>query len=163
MGQKSRDLDNLVSGMDDITLFVMKIIFVVIVISITHALYTWCTKGSKSSKTTRSASSSTGAPKAMPKASSTASSPQASAPPEPPAYDSIYPDLSKELNAAKKSSGGGGGGLFSWLFGSGGDGNGARDLVFQRIADQFYSVDEVSNAIRQSGLESSNLLFGKHE
>ncbi|XP_030843183.1 E3 ubiquitin-protein ligase RGLG2 isoform X1 [Strongylocentrotus purpuratus] len=156
MGQKSRDLDNLVSGMDDITLFVIKIIFVVIVISITHALYTWCTKGNKSSKTTRSASS-TGAPKATPKASSTASSPQASAPPEPPAYDSIYPDLSKELNAAKKSSGGGG--LFSWLFGSGG-GDGARDLVFQRIADQFYSVDEVSNAIRQSGLESSNLLFG---
>ncbi|XP_041479705.1 E3 ubiquitin-protein ligase RGLG3-like isoform X2 [Lytechinus variegatus] len=153
---KGGELDNFVTGMDDITLFVMKIIFVVFVITVTHNIYTWCTKGKKSNRT--APSSSRGASSATPKhSSSTSSSQQASGPPnrDPPTYESIYPDLSKELNAAKNGSGGG---LFSWLFGAGGDG--ARDLVFRRIADQFYSVDEVSNAIRQSGLESSNLLFG---
>ena len=152
---RSGELDNLVSEMDNMTLFIMKIMFVMVVIFITHKIYTFCTSGNKSRGTASSSASKT-ASKASPNASTAH---QGSGPPnrDPPSYESIYPDLSKELNAAKKV--GGGGGLFSWLFGSGS--NGAKDLVFQRIADQFYSVDEVSNAIRQSGLESSNLIFGK--
>ncbi|XP_071479953.1 uncharacterized protein [Diadema antillarum] len=153
-GPNKGSLDKLQENLDGPLLFALQIVFVIGVIFVTHKIYTWCSGGSNSKKkatTPRTSTTKSGAG-----SGDSGSDQQRRAPNrDPPSYDSLYPDLSKELSAMKSPSSGS---LFSRLFGSFCAVD--RNTVFQRIADKFYSVDEVSNAIRQAGLESSNLIFG---
>ena len=73
----------------------------------------------------------------------------------PPPYSKLYPDLSggakQDLDAAPTI-----GSTLARVLGWG------KGTSFQAIADKFNSLDEVSNAVRRAGLESSNLIFGEY-
>ncbi|XP_071805441.1 uncharacterized protein [Asterias amurensis] len=70
---------------------------------------------------------------------------------KPPAYSSLYPDLT---SASKDDTSPPVGSALAKVLGWG------SGTSFQTIVDKFNSLDEVSNAVRRAGLESSNLLFG---
>ena len=72
---------------------------------------------------------------------------------KPPAYSSLYPDLT---SASKDDTSPPVGSALAKVLGWG------RGTSFQTIVDKFNSLDEVSNAVRRAGLESSNLLFGEY-
>ena len=138
-------------------MIVYQIAFVCFVIFMTHKLYEACFGRTK--KHTRPQGQSTSgrtrptAPPASSDERATSSTTSQVPSHDPPAYESLYPDLSK-LKSAKDASENPS--VWSWIFGSGNSSN-----SFQTIIDKFYTLDEVTDAIRHAGLESSNLLFGK--
>ncbi|XP_072035159.1 uncharacterized protein [Amphiura filiformis] len=131
-----------------------QIAFVIFVIFITHKLYEACF-GGKKSRTPRQGQSTSGRTKPSAPPSEGASSASQMPSHEPPSYESIYPDLN-QLKSAKSAEENPS--IWGWIFGSGGSANSSNS--FQTIIDKFHTLDEVTDAVRHAGLESSNLLFG---
>ena len=143
---------------------ILQVAFVMLVIYITHKIYEACfgakprrrQTASQSSSTTRPTThSSATKPSAPPAYEADASSSSSHPTHNPPTYESIYPDLTKIKQAKTASENPG---LWGWLFGSG---SGDSSNTFQTIIDKFHTLDEVTDAVRHAGLESSNILFGK--
>ncbi|XP_038077951.1 E3 ubiquitin-protein ligase RGLG4-like [Patiria miniata] len=128
--------------------FIVQVAFVGLVIFITHKIYECFTRASKARNHHTEESTASSQP-----------------PREPPPYSSLYPDLTKDKtnNAAKNASPCATAGacpsigstiarVLGWAS--------STSSSFKTIRDNFNSLDEVSNAIRRAGLESSNLIFG---
>ena len=147
----------------------LQIAFVIFVIFITHKIYEAFFGGANNKRrkpATASSSGTTGQARTQPTAppAETASGTKSQGASgggrpshDPPAYESLYPNL-EEIKAAQRSAENPG--ILSWFFGSGSSGASSSDS-FQKIVDRFHNLDEVTDAIRNAGLESSNLLFGK--